>query len=215
MNLQIPAGGNPARKFSPIFRNGGVMKKTVRILIVLAMGLVTAIACASDTGKREAAEKMLKATQVDVMMGKMFDQVNQRFEQFYLQMGYPETTKPIYEQYAKKMHDLLAKETSWDKLKDDIVTAYAETYTEKELNEISKFYSSPTGKKYLEKMPELTKTIVTVIQQNMQRISPQMQEITQQMQAELVKAKAKEAEKAQGKEAKPAEQPKPAEKSAK
>ncbi len=187
------------------------MKKTVRILIVLAMGLMAAIACASDTAKREAAEEMLKATQVDIMMGQMFGQVDERFEQYYLQMGLPESNRPIFEKYAKKIHDLIAQETAWDKIKDEIVTAHTEVYTQEELEEITKFYKSPTGKKYLEKMQDMTRIVVSVMQQNMQRLNPQLQELTQQMQEELVKAQAEAAPEEQTEqpagEAAPAEKP--------
>jgi len=45
----------------------------------------------------------------------------------------------------QKMFDLIAEEMSWDKVKDDYISVYADTYTEEELKAQIDFYQSPNG----------------------------------------------------------------------
>jgi hypothetical protein len=55
------------------------------------------------------------------------------------------------------MKKFLAKYMSYDSLKKDIVDLYSTSFSVQELKDISTFYSTDTGKKTLEKLPELAR----------------------------------------------------------
>ena len=54
------------------------------------------------------------------------------------------------------MKKFLNKHMSMKSLKEDIISIYAGAFSEGELNEIIRFYRTPTGRKMIEKLPELT-----------------------------------------------------------
>jgi hypothetical protein len=59
--------------------------------------------------------------------------------------------------YLGVMKKFLAKHMSYEILKSDIVDLYSTTFSVQELRDISAFYSTETGKKTLEKLPELAR----------------------------------------------------------
>ncbi len=65
----------------------------------------------------------------------------------------------IPEQYREKfrqvMKAFMGKYFTYEVLKPRILKMYTDEFTEAELNELTKFYSSPTGKKYASKMTGL------------------------------------------------------------
>lgn len=163
------------------------MKSAIKISVIL-IALFGALACASETTHREATEEMLIATGINKTALSVSNQVISMMEQFYFQMGLPQDTMPVFEKYSQQMKELLEAEMSWDKIKDDIVTAYMEVYTQEEVEQIAEFFKTPVGKKYVDTLPELTQKLIVAAQQNMQRISPQMQEITDKMRDELMES---------------------------
>ena len=104
-----------------------------------------------------------------------------------MQMGVTEEQLPILEKYQKELFNLMKEEMAWSKMRDDFVDIYARVYTEEEILEINKFYSSPAGRKMIEKMPLLMQETMTITQKNMQSLLPKVQEITKKM-AEEVRA---------------------------
>ena len=54
------------------------------------------------------------------------------------------------------MKKFFSKHLSWENLKDDFIKLYTDAFTEPELKDIYAFYQTPSGKKMVAKMPELT-----------------------------------------------------------
>lgn len=69
-------------------------------------------------------------------------------------------TGAVPEQYREKfigvMKKFMGKYFSYEVLKPSFAKMYADEFTEEELNELTKFYSSATGKKFAGKMAGLT-----------------------------------------------------------
>jgi hypothetical protein len=80
-----------------------------------------------------------------------------------------------------EMMEVIMKEMSWDKLKDDYISIYADTFTEKELLGIITFYESPIGRKFIEKQPELMKKSMQISQKQMVGLMPKIQKLTEEM----------------------------------
>jgi len=90
--------------------------------------------------------------------------------------------------------DLMAQELSWDKMKEDYINLYAETFTEKELKGIVDFYKSPAGRAFSKKGPELMKKTMELSQGKMTQIMPKIQAIHLEHRKQRAKEKEKKKE---------------------
>jgi hypothetical protein len=79
------------------------------------------------------------------------------------------------EKSQAKVIDLVETELSWDKLKDEYIAIYAETYTEEELKGAIEFYKSPVGHSFITKQPELMKRSMELSQQRVMKLIPKIQ----------------------------------------
>lgn len=68
---------------------------------------------------------------------------------------------PYKDIYRKYFH----KYTKWEDMKKDLAKLYASNFTVKELNELSKFYSTKLGQKSLVILPRLTAITMKLAQQ--------------------------------------------------
>ena len=162
--------------------------QTFCLLLILFIALcVPGYSVGSEESHRAAIEEMLRLSKVDEMMEPMFDQIEGMLKNQFMQMGVTEEQLPILEKYQKELFNLMKEEMAWSKMRDDFVDIYARVYTEEEILEINKFYSSPAGRKMIEKMPLLMQETMTITQKNMQSLLPKVQEITKKM-AEEVRA---------------------------
>ncbi len=64
-------------------------------------------------------------------------------------------TNPTLVPYAETMREFLQEHMSWDALEDDFVKIYVAGFTQREVEDLVAFYETPTGKKSVEKMPDL------------------------------------------------------------
>ena len=160
--------------------------RTVAFFIFMSLFCLFAIANADETTHKAAAEELLLLTNSDDMMKQVWAQVEGMMDQQFQQMGAPEDLKPIFKKYTDKMFKLMKEEYSFANIKDDLITIYVNTYTEDEIREISKFYKSLAGKKFLEKMPQLMQETMAITQKNMQGMIQKIQKISEEM-AEAIK----------------------------
>ncbi len=121
------------------------MKTNMRLLIAWAAILITAgsAALAADQkSHRKAAEDLLKIMDIENQLESSIDQT------LDIQIKANPQIAPLKETMKK----FLSKHMSWEGLKDDLITIYADAFTEPELNQIRAFYQTPAGKKMVEKM---------------------------------------------------------------
>ncbi len=101
-------------------------------------------AWASEEALNEAG-KLLE----DLGMQEIFEKSIDQNLEFQLQQN------PDLLPYVGVMKNFLAKHMSYESLKNDMINLYSTTFTVQELKEIRAFYSTETGKKTLQKLPEL------------------------------------------------------------
>ena len=119
------------------------MRRILATTIGCAFALV-AIACAAEAQNRALAEELLDAMDMQKTTEKSFEMVKQMIPAQMKQMGVSDdASSDKAKSRMQKMMDLVMKEMSWDKLKDDYISIYAETFTEEELKAALKFYKSP------------------------------------------------------------------------
>jgi hypothetical protein len=88
---------------------------------------------------------------------------------------------PALAEHRDALRAFLEKYIGWQALKEDLTTMYLQAFTETELDEMNAFYSSPTGQKVLQRLPELVK------QRNqlaMQRLQAHLGELQQEFKAD-------------------------------
>ncbi len=132
---------------------------------VLSEELMVLMKIPENIEKSFAMVKKMLPTQME-QMGKMSGQTNMP----------PEALGQ-----SEKIIDLVAEELSWEKVKNDYITLYAETLTEDELKAAIAFYKTPEGQAFVAKQPELMKRAMELNQKLMVKIMPRLQEMTKDM----------------------------------
>ena len=89
------------------------------------------------------------------------------------------------EKMMDRMLGMFATEMSWEKVKADYVTLYADTFTAAELEELLAFYRSAAGKSFVAKQPLLTRKSVAMSQKAMLRLMPKIIAMSAESAAEV------------------------------
>ena len=82
---------------------------------------------------------------------------------------------PALAPHQAQMKAFLSKYMSWASLKDDMAKLYMAEFSESELNELTKFYQTPVGKKTIQKMPALMAKGAEIGQKRVQEHLPELQ----------------------------------------
>jgi hypothetical protein len=91
--------------------------------------------------------------------------------------------------HADVLKGFLLKHMSWDSLKEDLITIYADAFTEEELGQVAAFYRTPAGKKVVEKTPEL---MTKGMELGVRRVQENQAELQQLIQSEVGKTQNQE-----------------------
>ena len=157
------------------------MRRIVTTAIICTFVLITTVH-GEDAPKRALAEELLGAMEMPKTIEKSFEMVKQMIPAQMKQMGVSdEASSDKAKDAMQKTMDLVMKEMSWDKLKGDYISIYAETLTREELKGAIKFYKSPIGRKFLEKQPELMRRSMQIAQKQMATLMPKIQQMTKDM----------------------------------
>jgi hypothetical protein len=138
-------------------------------------------ALADEASKNAKIEEMMQLTHADQMVQQMFDRMKS------IQLAQLNKTEMSDEQreaaaeIQQKVMALVSERISWDKMKPAYMKIYGEMFTEEELGSIVEFYKSPAGKALLEKMPTLVQRSMTVGQQLMGDVAPEIKRITDEV----------------------------------
>ena len=81
----------------------------------------------------------------------------------------------------------MTRELQWQEIKDDYVGLYTEAFTEQELRQLIRFYSSPLGQKVVDKMPVLMQQSMQLGQKRMMKLMPEIEALSEEMVQEIQK----------------------------
>lgn len=151
------------------------------ILLISTIG----IAHADEASHRAAAEELLKLLKTDQMMKPLFEQLKLMMDQQLNQMGVPEDRKPLMKKYSDKWLNAMEEQLGWERLKNDFIHDYVETFMEDEIKAISAFYKTPAGQTFMGKMPLLIKKSMETAQKKMPEMMKKMEQITREMMQEM------------------------------
>lgn len=164
----------------------------VRTLCTAAiMACLSANVFADAASHAANAETFLKLAHADKLTAPIYAQVDQLFEQRFMQAQAPESKKAQLETYQAKAKASLDKAVAWDKLKPEMVKLYTTNFSEQELKDLIAFYQSPLGKKVQETMPRVTQQSAQLAQSKLEAAVPEVNKLLADMTKELAPADAK------------------------
>jgi uncharacterized protein len=169
-----------------------LMKKIVRILVVVIFLMMAAASVqAQAQDHRALAEELINILKVKDTMERSFTMIKQMVSSQIGKMTPPHGSSVTPAQISAEMEkimDVVGQELNWDKLKNDYVNIYADTFTEQELKDIIAFYKSPSGQAFIAKQPELMKRSMQISEKMMTNVMPKVQEMSNQMRENLMKS---------------------------
>jgi hypothetical protein len=146
---------------------------TGSLVVVLALTGPDGIYAGPDE-QRQAVARLFELTHMQRLIEESVDGV------IALQIA----QNPALAEHRDALRAFLEKYIGWQALKEDLMTMYLQAFTEAELDEMNAFYSSTTGQKVLQRLPEL------VQQRNrlaMQRLQEHIGELQQEIGAKAGK----------------------------
>jgi hypothetical protein len=171
------------------------MKNTIALLCALALcapvfadgPAITVPAVATPTPTptpttpaptKESIEKLLVAMNVESMVANIQARANAAVKNGMQnalrgQVTTPEQQK-IMDDLAKKISTDVGGELSWANMKPLYTQVYSETFTQEEIDGLTQFYESPTGKVFVAKVPQVMDKTMVLMQA---RIGPLMRNL--------------------------------------
>jgi len=139
-----------------------------------------------DATRRALAEELLERANIKESMEKSLAMVRQAIpaQMGQMQKAYGQTNDSAnVTREMDQVMDVVAKELSWDNLKESYITLYAETFTKEELEGIIAFYKSPAGQAYTKKLPQLMQRSMELSQKLIQQVMPRIQALAKESQS--------------------------------
>ena len=153
--------------------------------IVICALVLAPMACADEAAKTAKIEQLLTlmnvAQQQKEMMAQMSQMVTAQIKQQIAQQGkVSQAEMAKMEDRQKRLFALIGEKTSWENMEPVYVKAYADTFSEGEIDGIVAFYKTPVGKAMIVKQPSLNTKIMASLQAQMADLMPQVEEIMKQ-----------------------------------
>jgi len=180
------------------------MKKALLFALFIAV-ISSGTALAAETGKEERVLKLLEITNARSTV----DQVAKSIEGFMQQQiqatarDLPPEGQEAMEIVRRESTAWLSENLSWDQLKGMYVDVYSEVFTEKEIDQLIRFYQSPLGQKILAKMPEL---LQACFQRSQALVKEKLPEFQERLKKRLEEVEAKY-KKGEAQEERPSDEP--------
>ncbi len=169
------------------------MRTAIVLLMAAGLGFSGSDVKAQDASRLALAEELLNEMHMKENLERSFAMVKKmmpaQMEKIMKQTAgkenEPSNGKKMTDKMTKvqdKIMDDVAEELmSWEKIKDDYITLYAETFTEEELKGVIAFYKSPAGQAFTKKQPELMKRTMELTQKRMLQWMPKIQALSKEM----------------------------------
>ena len=135
----------------------------------IALTLASAC-CWADAASKAQATLLLQTMDMDKAMNASIEQM------LDVQIKQNPTMLP----FRGVMAGFLRKHMSFEVLKEPLAEIYGNAFTAKELEDITRFYMTPTGQKSIQLMPQLMSQGAEIGMAQVRRHMPQLQQMIQQ-----------------------------------
>lgn len=162
------------------------MKKTVIIVVAIAALVATAFsAWAEDPTRQALAEQLITVLKVkenvERSLSMMHQMVVSQLEKLAPQGASGAEQTEIKTRLAKVI-EIVGQELNWEKMKNEQVALYADTFSAQELKDLIAFYKTPAGQVFIEKQPELIKRSMEITQKMLNNLIPKIQAMAEDLQ---------------------------------
>ncbi len=168
------------------------MRRLTPLFLASILFSALSAAHADDASKRAKAEELMRITKLDQLTNQIMDQTMDQMKSGLYQniMGVELTPQQqaTLAMFQARISDVFKREFSWNLLEPEYAKLYADTYTERELDDILAFDKSPTGQAVIAKNPELLKQSSAIAQARLSAMMPELQQLTRDFIAQAAKA---------------------------
>jgi hypothetical protein len=163
----------------------------MRVRLLLAVSLILAASCAvaeqtptaDIPATREDVLKLFAVMNIHQQMRLVLDTMMKQQKAMLretMRNRYPEITDEQVTQFDSMMQEAM-REYPVDAMLDDMVPVYQKHLTKTDVDAMTNFYSSPTGKKLLNEMPAMTSEGMQIAYARMQKQMESMMDQIQKM----------------------------------
>ena len=158
------------------------MKHLARFAFALVLTSYGVFACAQGASAK-SIERLLEVMQTERLLQSLFRAI-EAMQQSQLDkiLADPKKTDEEKQQLLKvrdRVNLILAEELSYAKMKGLYEDAFQRVYTDEDVNNLIAFYESPTGRKFIEKQPQLMQESFAAMQQRMEPIMQRIRRETE------------------------------------
>ncbi len=158
-----------------------------KLILFATLALLSINVFGQQQSHTDAAKQLLDLMNADQSIEQAYGQMYSQLSGMAEQLGITEDQRPMFESYLERMVVVMKEELSWERMEPFAIDAYVSVYSEEELKELSEFYASPIGQKFVAKMPELMQATMEMSQKMMGELIPRITEIQQELVAEARK----------------------------
>lgn len=158
-----------------------------KLILFATLALLSINVFGQQQSHTDAAKQLLDLMNADQSIEQAYGQMYSQLSGMAEQLGITEDQRPMFESYLERMVVVMKEELSWERMEPFVIDAYVSVYSEEELKELSEFYASPIGQKFVAKMPELMQATMEMSQKMMGELIPRITEIQQELVAEARK----------------------------
>lgn len=127
-----------------------------------------------------SVEKLLAVTKVEAMSDAIGGQMDRMKAQLKESLGAGKSEdakmKALNKEIDEATQEFKKENVTFASFKADIVKLYKESWSEEEINDLIKFYETPTGKKSIETAPMMMQKTMNLVQGRLQERFPAFQE---------------------------------------
>jgi uncharacterized protein len=124
---------------------------------------------------------------LDQALSTMDEYMQKAMEQARQEQGQTLNAKQqqIVDQFRTDMVSAIKDELAWSNIEPDYVSAYVKTFSQKEINDMIAFYSSPSGQSVANKLPLVSQQMTADMQQKMLPLIQKMKQAQRDMMTRL------------------------------
>lgn len=164
--------------------------------VVLAFGLAFAFASQAHAtpATADSVRALFQLMHVDTVIDGVYTSMQKSMSQVFELDAQKRGATPARQRIeAKAMDDTMAmvrSEYNWAVMEPEMIDVYQKTFSEEEITAMINFYSTPAGQAAINKIPQLTQTMMASTQAHMQAILPRVRAIAEKARADAEAADA-------------------------
>jgi hypothetical protein len=169
-----------------------------RFLAATALAVMCLSSCAQNAAPAAATVDPARAARVEKlfavmhiertteqMMGMMQKLVMQSTQNLPGMSSLTPDQAKVVDAFQKKAMQLAVDTVGWKVMKPDYVRIYAAEFTDDQIDAMTAFYGSSAGQALLNKTPEISQQTMTIVQQKIVTLQPQMRALMDDMMKQL------------------------------